>query len=94
MVSHRFALNIPADRYQNLYAGSVRDVIAVSDRGVRVRFPGKLLHRFVTHAGINGMFEIRCEQVSAESHKQSDLKVNRVEPQPLQSRMVSIKKIV
>lgn len=54
-------INIPAQRYVQLYSGSVQDIYAVSREGVSVRFPGKNLNRFVTRDGICGTFEIQFD---------------------------------
>lgn len=51
-------LLISADEYQRLYQGSVRDILARSVDGRRVRFPAMILRPYVTHNGINGRFRI------------------------------------
>jgi hypothetical protein len=51
-------LLIAADDYQRLYQGAVRDVVARSVDGRRIRFPAMILRSFVTHTGINGCFRI------------------------------------
>lgn len=58
MKQYVFDLAINADEYMMLYAGTVRDVVATSRTGERVRFPGNLLRKFVLHNGVNGTFEI------------------------------------
>ena len=58
-------LNIPAAQYQSLYDGTVRDVQALAREGLRVRFPGRILQRFVDHNGISGTFVIEFD----DSHK-------------------------
>lgn len=55
---YRFDLDIPADRYLQVYSGAARDVIAVSEGGVRVRFPARYLTRFVTREGVHGRYEL------------------------------------
>ena len=55
------SLAIPEDSYVALYAGTAKDVIATSTEGLRVRFPGKILHRFLTHSGIHGTFRIHFD---------------------------------
>ena len=54
-------ISIPADRYVALYSGAVRDVQAVTIEGLRIRFPGKILQRFLTHDGVHGRFVIRFD---------------------------------
>lgn len=51
-------LVIAADEYQRLYQGVVRDVLAQSVDGRRVRFPAAILRPYVTHSGISGRFRI------------------------------------
>jgi hypothetical protein len=51
-------LSIPADEYQRLYQGVVRDVLARSVDGRRIRFPAAILRPYVTHTGISGRFQI------------------------------------
>lgn len=52
------SLQIPAEEYQRLYQGTVREVLARASDGRRVRFPANILRPFVTHEGIRGRFEI------------------------------------
>ena len=58
MQRHRLTLSISAEKYTALYAGAVKNVRAVSESGLRVVFPGNILHRFVTHDGVYGRFEL------------------------------------
>ena len=52
-------LQIKADEFQRLYEGTVKEVVALSVDGRRVRFPANILRPFVTHAGIVGVFHIQ-----------------------------------
>lgn len=52
-------IHISADEYLHYYSGSARDVVARSRDGRTVRFPAKILQRFVTRSGISGSFEIQ-----------------------------------
>jgi hypothetical protein len=58
-------ISIPAERYEALYSGSVRDVQAMSREGLRVRFPGRILQKFLNHDGVCGTFVIEFD----DSHK-------------------------
>lgn len=58
-------LAISPDEYQRLYQGAVRDVLATSVDGRRVRFPAMILRPYVTHAGVHGRFRI----VFDENHR-------------------------
>lgn len=55
-------LTISAEEYLKLYQGVARDVICYSRDGRRVRFPAKILQRYVTHDGIQGSFCITFDQ--------------------------------
>lgn len=55
-------LSIPADEYQRLYQGVVRDVLARSVDGRRIRFPAAILRPYVTHTGISGRFQIAFDE--------------------------------
>ena len=54
-------LKIPADNYLALYSGAARDVQATTLDGLRVRFPGRILQRFLTHDGVYGRFVIKFD---------------------------------
>jgi glutathionylspermidine synthase len=58
MHRHRLTLSIPAEKYIALYGGKVKSVRAYSETGLRVEFPGNILHRFVTRDGVYGRFEL------------------------------------
>lgn len=51
-------LNIPADEYLAMYQGLITDVVARAHDGRVIRFPAKLLQKFVTHGGVYGQFTI------------------------------------
>lgn len=55
-------LNIPPAVYESYYHGTVREVVAVSVDGRRLRFPANILQSFVLHDGVNGLFEIEFNQ--------------------------------
>ncbi|MCB1664355.1 MAG: DUF2835 domain-containing protein [Pseudomonadales bacterium] len=55
-------ISIPADRFEALYSGTVKDVQAVSREGLRVRFPGEILKRYVDHRGVHGTFRIEFDE--------------------------------
>ena len=58
----RVALDIPAERYVALYAGTARTVYAVAEGGVSVQFPGHELRKFVTHDGVQGVFDLHINR--------------------------------
>ena len=51
-------LAITADEYLALYRGTVTDVVATSRDGRMIRFPARILQRFITHNGVYGSFQI------------------------------------
>ncbi len=51
-------IDIGADEYVRVYAGSARDVLATTTDGRTVRFPANILRPFVSHDGVRGRFEI------------------------------------
>lgn len=53
---------IPADHFKALYSGTVKDVQVVSREGLRVRFPGHILKRYVDHEGVYGTFRIEFDE--------------------------------
>jgi len=58
MAKLRVNIDIPADRYVALYAGTAKDICAVAEGGLKVRFPGSALRPFVTHDGVSGAFNL------------------------------------
>ncbi|BFM16429.1 hypothetical protein R50073_26120 [Maricurvus nonylphenolicus] len=58
MLSLVVNLMIPADEYQLMYQGVVKDVVTRAVDGRTVRFPAHILRPFVTHDGVSGRFQI------------------------------------
>jgi hypothetical protein len=56
------SLAISTDEFQRLYQGSVKEVLAFSQDGRRVRFPAAILRPFVLHNGVQGAFEISFDE--------------------------------
>jgi hypothetical protein len=57
-------ISLPADRYEALYTGSVKDVQVISREGVRVRFPGMILQKYLKHDGVHGTFVIEFDDTN------------------------------
>ena len=55
-------LSISAREYLLLYKGVARNVLATARDGRRVRFPAKILQRFVTREGVQGHFSIHFSE--------------------------------
>lgn len=51
-------LHISAEKYLAHYQGAVKDVVAYSRDGRRIRFPSSLLQPYLLHSGIRGTFRI------------------------------------
>jgi hypothetical protein len=59
-----FDISISSDRYEALYSGAVKDVQAVSREGLRVRFPGRILQKYLNHQGVHGTFVIEFDDAN------------------------------
>ncbi|WP_026225219.1 DUF2835 domain-containing protein [Teredinibacter turnerae] len=57
-------LTINADEYLKMYQGRANDVVARSVDGRRVRFPARILQRFVTREGVGGAFVITFDDAN------------------------------
>ncbi len=62
-------LYISAEEYLKWYSHSAQDVYTTARDGRSVRFPAKILQRFVTREGIKGSFLITFD----ETHKFQDI---------------------
>lgn len=58
MQTLRFKLAIPAADYLRYYQGVARNVSVTSHEGQRIEFPAERLRPYVTHAGVQGEFEL------------------------------------
>lgn len=56
------SLSISAEEYLKTYQTVGRVVVTPDLDGKRVRFPASILRPFVTHRGINGLFEIAFDK--------------------------------
>ena len=54
----RFQLNISAEQYEAYYRGSVQFVRTNTLDGRTIRFPANILRPYLSHTGIQGLFEI------------------------------------
>jgi hypothetical protein len=63
MKSIVFDLNIPREEWLKIYRGEATDVYTVSRDGRRVRFPAAILHKYVTHFGVTGVYEITFDDL-------------------------------
>jgi hypothetical protein len=57
----RFRLSIGAEELLRYYRGDARNVLAVTDAGLRVQFPAEILRPFVTKEGVHGVFALRFD---------------------------------
>jgi hypothetical protein len=58
MHTMRFSLNISPEDYKRYYQGSAKYVQVLSEDGRTLKFPVSALHKFISHSGIQGRFEI------------------------------------
>jgi hypothetical protein len=54
----RFSLHIPYEEYLRFYRAESRSVQVNTAEGLTLRFPAEHLRPFVTHDGIQGVFEL------------------------------------
>lgn len=52
---------LPAFKYEAMYAGAAKHLVADSLDGRKVQLPLAAFQRFVTHQGINGVFEVEFD---------------------------------
>jgi len=57
----QFSLSISTEEMQRYYRGEASSVIVLSDKGLRLQFPARLLRSFVGPSGVNGRFEIEYD---------------------------------
>ena len=57
----QFSLSISSEEMQRYYRGEASSVIVLSDKGLRLQFPARLLRSFVGPSGITGRFEIEYD---------------------------------
>lgn len=55
-------LTLSAEKYQLMYAGAAKHVLAYSRDGRSIRFPAHILRPFVTREGVQGSFVIEFDQ--------------------------------
>ena len=51
-------LAVSAQDYQSYYSGQIKQVVAYTVDGRRVRFPANILQHVVSHEGVYGRFQI------------------------------------
>ncbi len=62
MKEFRFNLYISLNEFMAYYEGVARDVVAVSDEGLTVRFPAYVLRPYLIGLGIRGEFILECDE--------------------------------
>tara|TARA_R110002033_G_scaffold14720_3_gene42600 strand:- start:5013 stop:5240 length:228 start_codon:yes stop_codon:yes gene_type:complete len=62
----KIVLNValPAFKYEAMYAGAAKNLVASSLDGRKVQLPLSAFQRFVTHQGIYGFFEIEFDDMN------------------------------
>lgn len=58
MQTVRVVLRISTRRFQAYYEGAVDAVVARAEDGRTVQFPARVLRPFLTHRGIEGIFDL------------------------------------
>lgn len=64
MQRFRFHLRISAAKYLDYYRGAALNVVATCYDGRTIQFPASLLTPFVTPEGIEGVFELTCDDAN------------------------------
>lgn len=54
-------LAVSAQDYQSYYSGQIKQVVAYTVDGRRVRFPANILQHVVSHEGVYGRFQIQFD---------------------------------
>ncbi|RBO83769.1 DUF2835 domain-containing protein [Marinomonas aquiplantarum] len=59
----KLVLNValPAFKYEAMYAGAAKNLVASSLDGRKVQLPLSAFQSFVTHQGIHGLFEVEFD---------------------------------
>ena len=55
---------LPAFKYEAMYAGSAKNLVASSLDGRKVQLPLSAFQCFVTHQGIYGVFEVEFDDMN------------------------------
>lgn len=55
-------VNLPAYKYQEMYRGSVKYLVAHSRDGRKIQLPLVVFQKFVTSKGVYGAFEIEFDE--------------------------------
>ena len=60
----KLVLNValPAIKYEAMYSGAAKKLVATSLDGRKVQLPLNAFQRFVTHQGIYGFFEVEFDE--------------------------------
>jgi hypothetical protein len=59
ILSVEFSLSICSDEYLKYYRGQIKWVIAISNKGLKVKFPANLLKPYIARDGIKGRFNLQ-----------------------------------
>ncbi len=59
VLSVEFSLSISSDEYLNYYRGQVKWVVAISNKGLKVKFPANLLKPYISRNGIKARFILK-----------------------------------
>lgn len=56
-----FSLRLSESEYQRYYRGTARNIIVMTDQGIKVQFPASALQGFVSLDGVQGKFVITMD---------------------------------
>ncbi|NVK74290.1 DUF2835 domain-containing protein [Marinomonas sp. CT5] len=62
----KIVLNValPASKYEAMYSGAAKNLVASSLDGRKVQLPLSAFQRFLTHQGIYGFFEVEFDDTN------------------------------
>lgn len=61
MPTMRFSLNISSEEYLRYYRGTGKTVVVIEEGGRQIQFSAAKLRPFVSHAGVQGWYEIEFD---------------------------------
>lgn len=59
---YRFSLSISYVKFQQYYDGVAGSVLVCTNAGLKLQLPAARLRPFLTHSGINGIFELVTDE--------------------------------
>ncbi len=61
-MKYYFSINITAQEFLPYYQGTIQNVVATTNQGIKVQFPAMHLRKYLTASGIQGYFCLQTQQ--------------------------------